>query len=136
VLDYVDFGFRIDDCELNMNAEQLKERTKKMSIDVYRLVSAIPHSREADVIVKQIVRSSSSVAANYRAACKARSKADFISKVGIVEEEADETSFWVEYLVDLGFLDSKRAEPLQKEIKELVAIFTASGRTAKQNRIK
>jgi four helix bundle protein len=117
-----------------MDAEQLKARSKKMAIDVFRLVAPIPHGRETDVIVKQIVRSSSSVAANYRSACKARSKADFISKIGIVEEEADETLFWLEYLLDLNLVNSGNAEPLMKEIKELVAIFTASGRTAKQNR--
>jgi four helix bundle protein len=76
-----------------MDAEELKLRSKKMAIDVFHLVAPISHGRETDVIVKQIVRSSSSVAANYRAACKARSKADFISKIGIVEEEADETLF-------------------------------------------
>jgi four helix bundle protein len=119
-----------------MNAEELKVRTKKMSLDIYRLVAAIPHGREVDVVVKQIVRSSSSVAANYRAACKARSKADFISKIGIVEEEADETAFWLDYLVDLDLLDPKKAAPLMREVTELVAIFTASGRTAKQNRFK
>jgi len=119
-----------------MDAERLKERTKKMAIDVFRLVAPIPHGREADVVVKQIVRSSSSVAANYRAACKARSKADFINKIGIVEEESDETAFWLDYLVDLELVDSKKAAPLVDEIKELVAIFTASGRTAKQNRLK
>lgn len=119
-----------------MDAEQLKDRTKKMALDVFRIAVPIPHGREADVIGKQIIRSSSSVAANYRAACKARSKADFISKIGIVEEEADETAFWLEYLVDLQFVDPRKAEPLVKEIKELVAIFTASGRTAKQNRLK
>ncbi len=119
-----------------MDAEQLKDRAKKMSIEVFRLVAPIPHGREVDVIVKQIIRSSSSVAANYRAACKARSKADFISKIGIVEEEADETAFWLEYLVDLNLVDPKRTEPLMKEVRELVAIFTASGKTAKQNRFK
>jgi four helix bundle protein len=117
-----------------MDAEQLKARSKKMAIDVFHLAALIPHGRETDVIVKQIVRSSSSVAANYRAACRARSKADFISKIGIAEEEADETLFWLEYLLDLKLVDPRRAEPLIKEIKELVAIFTASGRTAKQNR--
>ena len=119
-----------------MDAEQLKDRTKKMSLEVFRLVAPIPRGREVDVIVKQIIRSSSSVAANYRAACKARSKADFISKIGIVEEEADETAFWLEYLIDLDLVDSTRAEPLLTEVKELVAIFTASGKTAKQNRLK
>ena len=117
-----------------MDADELKDRTKQMSLDVFRLVAPIPHGRETDVIVRQIIRSSSSVAANDRSACKARSKADFINKIGIVEEEADETAFWPEYLVDLHFVNQDKAEPLMKEIRELVAIFTASGRTAKQNR--
>ncbi len=119
-----------------MDPEELKARSKKMSIEVFHLVTTIPHGRETDVVVKQIVRSSSSVAANYRAACKARSKADFINKIGIVEEEADETLFWPEYLLDLNLVDRKSADPLMKEMRELVAIFTASGRTAKQNRSK
>jgi four helix bundle protein len=119
-----------------MDAAELKDRTRRMSIDVIRLVSKVPHTREADVIVKQIVRSATSVAANYRSACRARSKADFINKIGIVEEEADETGFWLEHLVELGFLSAEKTESLRKEIVELVAIFTASGRTAKQNRSK
>lgn len=88
-----------------MNAEQLRNRTKRVSPEVFRLAAALPHGRESDVLVRQIIRSSSSVAANYRAACKARSKADFVNKIGIVEEEADETLFWLEFLIDLEFVE-------------------------------
>ena len=85
-----------------MTSEELKKRTKEMSLSILRLVASLPHSREADIFSRQVIRSATSVAANYRAACKARSRADFINKIGIVEEEADETALWIEYLLDLN----------------------------------
>jgi len=117
-----------------MDADELKDRTKQMSLDVFRLVAPIPHGRETDVIVRQIIRSSSSVAANDRSACKARSKADFINKIGIVEEEADETVLWLEYILDLSLADKVVVEKELKEVNELVAIFAGSAITAKRNR--
>jgi four helix bundle protein len=117
-----------------MTSEELKRRTKEMSLSVIRLVSSLPQSREVDIFSRQVIRSATSVAANYRAACKARSRADFINKIGIVEEEADETALWVEYLIDLNIVCKDKGEPIIKEVYELVAIFAASAKTAKRNR--
>ena len=115
-----------------MTTEQLKLRTKGMALRVIRLVSTLPYSRESDVIGRQLLRSATSVGANYRAACKARSRADFISKIGIVEEEADETLYWLELLSESKMVKADSIEDLIKEVRELVAIFTASGKTAKR----
>ncbi len=82
----------------------------------------------------QLLRSATSVEANYRAACRARSKADFISKIAIVEEEADESLFWLELIAESGLMNTERLKDLTKEADELTAIFTATGKTAKQNR--
>jgi four helix bundle protein len=126
-------------CQLrieNKTSEELKQRTKEMSLNILRLVATVPKTREGDVIAKQIIRSATSVAANYRAACKARSRADFINKIGIVKEEADETTLWLEYLLELSLVDKNRCLQLLQETKELVAIFAASAITAKSKRVK
>jgi len=85
-----------------MSNENLKQRTKKFALDVIKLTEALPNDRTSNIIGGQLVRSGTSVGANYRAACRAKSPADFISKMGTVEEEADESSFWLELLVDAG----------------------------------
>ena len=117
-----------------MNAEELKNRTKKLAIGVIHMVDGLPKSTSHSVIGKQLIRSATSVAANYRAACKARSKADFINKLGIVEEEADETLFWLELLVEAGKSPENGISHLKQETQELVKIFAASRITAKNNR--
>ena len=117
-----------------VTSEEMKKRTKDMSLSVIRLVSTLPRSLESDIFSRQIIRSATSVAANYRAACKARSRADFINKLGIVEEEADETALWVEYLNELNLIPRDKGEALHREISELVAIIAASAKTAKKNR--
>ena len=117
-----------------MNPEELKQRTKRMSLDVLRIATHVPRSREGDVIARQIIRSATSVAANYRAACKARSRADFINKIGIVEEEADETALWLEFISELSLADKLIVEKELKEVNELVAIFAVSAITAKSAR--
>ncbi len=117
-----------------MNAEELKTRTKVFALNVIGITSALPKTREADVLGRQLLRSATSVGANYRSACRARSKADFISKIGIVEEEADESMYWMELLLDSQLISPGKIIPLISEIKGLTAIFTASGRTAKRNR--
>jgi four helix bundle protein len=94
-----------------------------------RLVEALPRKMTAEVIGKQLLRSATSVGSNYRSACRARSQADFIAKMGIVEEEADESAYWLEFVVDAGLLPSKRVAPLLQEADELVAITVASIRT-------
>jgi four helix bundle protein len=113
--------------------KQLQERTRNLAIRVVRLIRALPNCLEAPVIARQLLRSSTSVAANYRAACKARSTADFISKLGIVEEESDETVFWLEFIVETGLVKRARMLNLIDEAKQITAIFAASRSTAKKN---
>ena len=112
-------------------AEQLKERTKDFAIRIVRLFRSLPKTEEARVIGKQLLRSGTSVAANYRAVCRARSKAEFIAKIGIVVEEIDETVFWLELLTDTGIVQHQRMNSLLVEANELLAIFAASQRTAR-----
>ena len=114
-----------------MEQKDLKERPKEFALMVIGLVEALPRGRTADVIGRQLLRSGTSVGANYRAACRAKSQADFISKMGIVEEEADESLFWMELLIDAGIVESKRLEGLMKEADELLAITVSSIKTAK-----
>ena len=117
-----------------MDEEELKRRTKQFALRVIKLVAALPKTREADVIGRQLLRSATSVGANYRSACRARSKADFISKMGITEEEADESQYWLELIVESGLLLRERVSALIREADELTAIFCATGRSAKKNR--
>lgn len=116
-----------------MTKDELKNRTKKFALEIVKLVDELPNTISGRTIANQIIRSGTSVASNYRSACRARSNADFISKVTIVEEESDETLFWLELIVDGKLLKRERVLDLLKEADELTAIFTSSGRTAKQN---
>jgi len=111
---------------VTINCKQLKERTKLFALRVIRLIRALPQNAEARVIGNQLLRSATAVGANYRAACLARSTADFISKMGIVLEEADESVFWLELLSDAGIAKQQRLADLLQEAKELAAIFAAS----------
>ena len=113
---------------------ELKERTKQFAIRIVHLCRALPRSRESDVIARQVLRSGTSVGANYRAVCRARSKAEFISKMGTVIEEADETHFWLELLIATEILPSTKMSPLLDEADQLTAIFVAARETAKKNR--
>lgn len=108
----------------------MKQRTKKFALRVLDLADAIPRNRSGNVIAGQIVRSGTSVAANYRALCRAKSRADFINKTSIVEEEADESCFWLELLIERGLIGARRVQPLLTEANELTAIFVASRKTA------
>ena len=117
-----------------MTSDELKKRTKEFAGEVIRFVDSLPKGVAFDVIGRQLIRSATSVAANYRAVCRARSRADFINKLGIVLEEADETLFWLEMLVESGKIGSASVEGLQKHADELVAIFAASVKTARTNR--
>ena len=114
-----------------MNTEQLKQRTKEFSKQVINLCRQLPDSREGRLVGNQIFRSGTSVGANYRAACRARSKADFIAKLGIVLEEADETLFWLEILSETGIMENQYLEPLSLETNELISIFVTSINSAK-----
>src|SRR5438270_3812118 len=114
--------------------EQLRERTKQFSYRILRLYRSLPRSGEAKVVGHQVLRSGTAVAANYRAVCRARSKAEFVAKMGIVVEEADETVYWLELISDNGILPKPKMTDLLKEATELAAIFTASHQTSKARR--
>ena len=116
------------------HAKQLQDRTKKFAIWTIKTFAKLPKDEATRIIGRQFLRSGTSLAANYRAACRARSAADFISKVSIVAEEADETLFWFELLTQTELEEVKLVEPLQKECEELLKIFSASLATAKRNR--
>jgi len=114
-----------------MNPTELKARTKTFALRIIKMTRAMPKGDEAGrVVTKQILRSATSVAANYRASCRARSQAEFISKMGTVEEEADETALWLELLVEAGILPAKKLTALLDEANELTAIMAASRKTA------
>jgi len=115
-----------------MTKEELKKRTKQFALEIIKLVEELPSTKAGHTVGNQIIRSGTSVAANYRSACRARSNADFISKITIAEEECDETLFWLELIKDAKLLNKKKLNILLKEADELTAIFTASGKTAKQ----
>lgn len=116
-----------------MDKNELKERTKQFALRVMKLVDALPKSTSSWAIGKQLVRSGTSVGANYRAVCQGRSRADFISKLGIVIEEADESAFWLELIMDGELLARHLVEPLHREAEELTAIFVTSLNTARKN---
>jgi four helix bundle protein len=110
----------------------LKTKTKFFALGVIKLVAVIPHGRANDIIARQILRSATCVGANYRSACRAQSRADFAAKMAIVGEEADETLYWLELLGESGLMKAERLKDLIKEADELVAIVTASRKTAKR----
>ena len=113
-------------------ASDLKQRTKDFAIRVVRLFRSLPHSPDAQTLGKQVLRSGTSVAANHRAVCRARSRAEFVAKMGVVLEEGDETVFWLELLSETGVLRAEKTQELLKEPNELLAIFGASLRTSKR----
>jgi four helix bundle protein len=115
-----------------MDEQTFKTRTKKFALRVIRLTEALPNTRTADVIGKQLVRSGTSVGANYRAACRAQSVGDMIAKLKNVEEEADESLYWMELLVEAGMVQSAKMADLQKENEELLAMTVASIKTLRQ----
>jgi len=116
-------------------AEALKLRTKQFAIRIVGVVRSLPRTREGDVIGRQLLRCGTAVAANYRAVCRSRSKAEFISKISIVVEEADETVFWLELLGDTAVVPTEKLSLLLKEANELLAVCAASLRTAKDDKV-
>ena len=116
-----------------MTKQELQERTKAFALRVIKLVDSLPKKRSADILGTQLLRSSTSVAANYRAACRARSQAEFIAKMGVVEEESDESTGWIELIADAGLISRAKVESLLQESNELTAITVASIKTARQN---
>ncbi len=117
-----------------MTEKELKDRTKSFALRVIKLVSSLPNNAAGKAIGNQLIRSGTSVAANYRAACRGRSKAEFISKLGIVEEEADESCLWLELIIESDLMEEKLVASLLKEANELTAIFVSSRISAKQNK--
>jgi four helix bundle protein len=111
--------------------EDLRRRTKAFALRVIKLFRALPKTEEARVLGRQVLRSGTAVAANYRSACRARSRADFISKIGITVEEADETGFWLELIVDAGIIKKSKLESLMVVADELVRIFQSTRTTAR-----
>jgi four helix bundle protein len=111
--------------------KELKNRTKHFALRIIRMSQALPHNREANAISNQILRSATSVAANYRAVGRARSKAEFVAKLGVVIEEADETVFWLKLLVEADIVKPQRLRDLLDEGNQLLSIFSAARRTAK-----
>ena len=116
-----------------MDKVELKRRTQKFAVNVIRFIETLPPKRTLSILSDQLLRSSSSVGANYRSACKGKSTADFINKIVIVEEEADESVYWFELMEESGLVDVNDLSALKKEANELTAIFTAIGKTAKAN---
>jgi four helix bundle protein len=117
--------------ESSVNENDLKKRTKQFGLQVIKLVESLPNGQTARTIGNQLLRSGMSVGANYRAACRGRSKADFIAKAGISLEEADECLYWMELLQEAGIVPAEKLKDILKEADELTAIFTASIKTAK-----
>lgn len=115
-----------------MDEKKLKERTKEFAHRSVKLAMALPDTQLGRHIRGQLIRCGTSVASNYRAACIAQSKASFVSKLSIVIEEADESAFWLEFIIDEHLLRKKVVEPLMKEAEELTAIFVASRKTARR----
>ncbi len=115
-----------------MTPEELRARTKMFAIRIVKLYQALPKTTEAQVLGKQLLRSGTSVAANYRAACRGRSRAEWLAKIGIVVEEADETVFWLEMLADCGVISTERLKSRTEESEELVSIFGATKHTARK----
>ena len=118
----------------DMDAEEFRGRTKTFALRVIRLVEALPKSRTADVLGRQLMRCGTSVGANYRAACRARSPKDFIAKMAIVEEECDEAIYWMELLVEADLMDESRVADLKREAVEILSMVVSSIKTARSRK--
>jgi len=115
-----------------MSPDELKQRTRQFALRVIKLYTALPRTGVGDVLGRQLLRAGTSVGANYRAACKSRSRAEFAAKIGLVEEEADECVYWIDLLIESGLMPRTKVESLQKEAVEIVAIAAASRKTARR----
>jgi len=124
-----DFGL-----EMTMDANELKARTKQFALQVMELIDLLPNTIKGRVIANQLMRAATSVGANYRAACRGRSQAEFISKLSIVLEESDECCYWLELIMEGGVIPAEQVTDLYREADEITAIMTASHRTAQKNR--
>ena len=118
----------------NEFAEKFRSRTKKFVVDNIRLYQTLPKTEEAKIVGRQLLRSSSSVGANYRAACRARSQAEFHSKISIVVEEADESVFWMEVMIEAGILSPEKIEKLMTEGNEILKVAASARKTVSENK--
>jgi len=118
-----------------MTERELLDRTKQFGLRIFKLVAALPQTIQGRAVASQLIRSGTSVAANYCAACRARSKPDFIAKLGVVEDEADESAFWLEFIIDTGLLSAVKVRPLLTEAGEIAAIMASSKKTAAKSQI-
>lgn len=116
---------------MNSKPEQLRDRTKAFALRIIGLYRSLPYRTDTQVLGKQLLRCGTAIAANYRAVCRARSKAEFVAKMGVVAEEADEAVLWLELMTESGIVSIEKTEALLKEANELTAIFAASQRTAR-----
>lgn len=116
-----------------MDKDELKRRTKEFGLRVMKLVRKLPQDIPGKILANQLMRSATSVGANYRSACRARSRAEFLSKLGVVLEESDESAHWLELIMDDSMLPRKRVEPLYSEADELCAIFYSAIQTGRGN---
>lgn len=116
-----------------MNREELKQRTFQYALRIMKLCQALPRTAEGLTVRKQLIRCGTSVGANYRATCRGRSTAEFIAKLGIVIEEADESAFWMELIMESGMIKKELVESLLKETNEIISIMVSSSNTAKSN---
>lgn len=112
-----------------MDEKTFKERTKKLAVQIIKQVDSLPHSRSANAIANQLVRSGTSIGANYRAACRAKSTPDMINKMKIVEEESDETAYWLELLVEAELVPQEQVSNIYKETNEILAMTVSSIKT-------
>jgi four helix bundle protein len=119
--------------EIGMTDEDLKLRTKQFALRVLKLIEALPKSRTGGIIAGQLGRCGTSVGANYRAACRARSKKEFVAKIGIVEEESDESAYWLEVIIESAMLPARVVRPLHDEAVQILKIMVATGRSARES---
>lgn len=119
-----------------MNENEMKNRTRAFAIRVLKLTEALPETRSGRIVANQLGRAGTSVGANYRAVCRAKSTADMVAKLSVVEEEADESAFWLEVIPDAGLMSEKKVAALRKEADELTAIMVASRQTLLRNNRK
>ena len=118
-----------------MTERELLQRTKQFALRIFKLVGVLPQTIQGRAVAAQLIRSGTSVAANCRAACRARSKPEFVAKLGVVEEEADESAFWLELIAETGLLNPGKVTPLLAEAGEIVAMMASSKKTAAKSQI-
>ena len=118
-----------------MTERELLERTKHFALRIFKLVGALPQTIQGRAVAAQLIRSGTSVAANYCAACRARSKSEFVAELSMVQEEADESAFWLEMIIETDLLRAPKVQPLLSEASEIVAIIASSKKTAAKSQL-